>query len=80
MVSCSGRKEKVLDYEERELSNIYNKALDKLLEKNYTEAALEFEEVERQHPYSKWSKKSILALFHMLLVLKTHFLRGTSLR
>ena len=55
-VSCSGNNIKQIDYKERKLSTIYNSALDKLLDEQYEDAALEFEEVERQHPYSLWSK------------------------
>ena len=42
------------------MENIYNNALDELIDKNYDDASKEFDEVERQHPYSIWSRKSIL--------------------
>ncbi len=58
--SCSGNKKKEIVYEERSLSVIYNSALVKLKSKNYDDAILEFDEVERQHPYSVWARKSIL--------------------
>lgn len=58
--SCSGNKEKEIPYEERTLYIIYKSALEKLKNKNYEEAIYEFDEVERQHPYSAWARKAIL--------------------
>ena len=60
IVSCSGNKKKDVSYEERGLNIIYNSALLKLKNKEYKEAVYEFDEVERQHPYSVWARKSIL--------------------
>ena len=60
MVSCAGKKNKQIPYEERSLNTIYKSALEKLNNKNYEEAIYEFDEVERQHPYSVWARKSIL--------------------
>ncbi len=34
------------------VADLYNKGLEKLKEKQYKTAAKQFEEVERQHPYS----------------------------
>ena len=39
---------------------IYKSALEKLKNRNYEEAIYEFDEVERQHPYSVWARKAIL--------------------
>ncbi|MCD8496779.1 MAG: outer membrane protein assembly factor BamD [Alphaproteobacteria bacterium] len=39
---------------------LYNKAADSLDEGNYFEATKYFEEVERQHPYSKWATQAQL--------------------
>ena len=58
--SCSGNKNKEIPYEERTLYIIYKSALEKLNSENYEEAIYEFDEVERQHPYSVWARKSIL--------------------
>ncbi len=58
--SCSGNKEKEIPYEERNLNIIYNSALIKLKNRDFEEAVYEFDEVERQHPYSVWARKSIL--------------------
>lgn len=40
------------------VEELYNKALDSLNDKNWKSAKKEFEEVERQHPYSVWAKKA----------------------
>ncbi len=47
-------------YIERSVEDIYNTALDRLIEGDFTEASEEFDEVERQHPYSIWAKRSLL--------------------
>lgn len=49
-----------LPYEERPVEEIYNKAMDYVADENYTKAAQEFDEVERQHPYSIWAKRATL--------------------
>ena len=52
------------EYIERPVEELYNEALDQLLQSNYTQAARLFDEVERQHPYSAWaSKAQIMAAF-----------------
>jgi len=60
LASCSSNKTNEVKYIERSLSKIYNSALDSLLNNDYEQATLEFEEVERQHPYSSWAKKAII--------------------
>src|SRR5580704_12723308 len=43
---------------------LYNRALDDLGRQEYKIAAKEFEEVDRQHPYSVWATKAeIMAAF-----------------
>jgi outer membrane protein assembly factor BamD len=39
---------------------LYNEALTLLNKKEYSAAAKKFEEVDRQHPYSEWGRKSLL--------------------
>jgi outer membrane protein assembly factor BamD len=39
---------------------IYNAAMDELQIENYRDAAMLFEEVERQYPYSVWARRAIL--------------------
>lgn len=55
LVACSTDEKAYVD---RSVGDIYNGAMDKLEEGEYTEAAKEFDEVERQHPYSKWATKA----------------------
>ncbi len=55
---CSGDAE--LPYEERPVEQIYNKAMDYMADEDYAKAANEFEEVERQHPYSTWARRATL--------------------
>ena len=50
----------VEEYVERPVEEIYNEALDVFEEGDYDEAAYLFDEVERQHPYSKWATKAQL--------------------
>lgn len=55
---CSSDDE--LPYEERPVEQIYNSAMDYMAEGNYQRAAAEFDEVERQHPYSIWARRATL--------------------
>ncbi|MDA1098824.1 MAG: outer membrane protein assembly factor BamD [Proteobacteria bacterium] len=57
MTACS-KDEDV--YVERPVEEIYNQAMDKLLAGDAAVAAKDFDEVERQHPYSVWARKSQL--------------------
>jgi outer membrane protein assembly factor BamD len=47
-------------YLERPVEEIYNSAMDKVLDSNYQKAAKDFDEVDRQHPYSVWATKAQL--------------------
>ncbi|MBT3330523.1 MAG: outer membrane protein assembly factor BamD [Rhodospirillaceae bacterium] len=58
ITACSGNDEPT--YQERPVEDIYNQAMDKLLSGNAELAAIDFDEVERQHPYSVWARKSQL--------------------
>ena len=56
-------------YQERPVEEIYNKAMDRLLDGDAELAALDFDEVERQHPYSVWARKSqLMAAYSQYLV------------
>ena len=57
LFACSSS-DKKKEYTERSVEEIYNSALSSMKEKNYLTAAQEFEEVERQHPYSIWAKQA----------------------
>jgi len=56
----AGCESDVVAYEERPVEQIYNEAMDQLLSGNVQLAAIDFDEVERQHPYSVWARKSQL--------------------
>jgi outer membrane protein assembly factor BamD len=49
-----------LVFVEKPVESIYNQALDALNAGNYRMAALLFDEVERQHPYSTWARRAML--------------------
>src|SRR6201997_1591358 len=58
LAACAGGKKDV--YVEKPVDDLYNKAMDELVEERYPTAAKTFEEVESQHPYSVWATKSQL--------------------
>ncbi len=45
-------------YEDREVEDLYNSAMDSLEAGNYGTASRLFDEVDRQHPYSVWATKA----------------------
>ena len=47
-------------YIERPVENLYNEAMDRLIDGQYDLSALTFDEVERQHPYSIWATRAQL--------------------
>ena len=55
----SGKKEKFA-YVERPVETLYADAIKQLERKRYDRAIAFFEEVERQHPYSAWARRSML--------------------
>jgi outer membrane protein assembly factor BamD len=62
--ACSGAKNEA--YIEKPVDDLYNKAMDALVEENYATAAKTFDEVESQHPYSVWATKSQLMQIYAL--------------
>jgi outer membrane protein assembly factor BamD len=48
------------NYVERPIERIYADAWDQINRGNWGPAALQFDEVERQHPYSIWARRAIL--------------------
>jgi outer membrane protein assembly factor BamD len=56
--ACSSNDEE--KYVERPVEQIYNSAVDALTNERYVTAAKEFDEVDRQHPYSVWATKAQL--------------------
>jgi outer membrane protein assembly factor BamD len=59
-----GGKDDNAAYVEQPVETLYNRALDDLGAQEYKSAAKEFEEVDRQHPYSVWATKAqVMAAF-----------------
>jgi outer membrane protein assembly factor BamD len=57
--ACSSDTERP-EYVEAPVEDLYNNAYQTLERELYTQAALLFDEVERQHPYSQWARRSML--------------------
>lgn len=59
-VGCAGKPRVRLAYEERPVEQLYNTGYQRLEAKRWNDAVDYFQEVERQHPYSEWSRRAIL--------------------
>lgn len=61
MAACNGNKNRPrLAYEERPVELLYNTGYERLQSRRWADAVDYFQEVERQHPYSEWSRRAIL--------------------
>ncbi|MEL6830313.1 MAG: outer membrane protein assembly factor BamD [Pseudomonadota bacterium] len=61
LISCqSSRRSQQLAYVERPVETLYSRATSELDSRDYDDAILLFNEVERQHPYSEWARRSTL--------------------
>jgi outer membrane protein assembly factor BamD len=62
LASCAGneRNKPRLAYEERPVELLYSTGADRLDRRQWNQAVNYFQEVERQHPYSEWSRRAIL--------------------
>ncbi|MDO9076139.1 MAG: outer membrane protein assembly factor BamD, partial [Brevundimonas sp.] len=59
--ACGARTDRPrLAYEERPVEALYNTGYQRLQSNRWADAIDYFQEVERQHPYSEWSRRSIL--------------------
>jgi len=58
--ACAGKKKTRIAYEERPVELLYSTGADRMDGRHWTEAVDYFDEVERQHPYSEWARRSIL--------------------
>lgn len=47
-------------YQEEPVAQLYNRGMDKLDRRSWSDAVKAFEEVERQHPYSTWARRAML--------------------
>jgi outer membrane protein assembly factor BamD len=64
LAACSTSKNEV--YIEKPVDDLYNKAMDAMVDENYGTAAKTFDQVESQHPYSAWATKSQLMQIYAL--------------
>ncbi|MGH7047777.1 MAG: outer membrane protein assembly factor BamD [Stellaceae bacterium] len=53
-------------YIEKPVDDLYNQAMDQMVEERYEQAAKTFEDVESEHPYSIWATKSQLMAAYAL--------------
>lgn len=60
LAACGGGPKKDAQYVEQPVELIYNRAADLLDQRRWSEAIAGFDEVERQHPFSSWARRSIL--------------------
>ncbi len=60
LAGCQRRERPRLVYEERPVDLLYATGADRLDRRQWTQAVDYFREVERQHPYSEWSRRAIL--------------------
>lgn len=61
VAACAGNRPRTrLAYEERPVEALYNTGYERLERRRWADAIDYFQEVERQHPYSEWSRRSIL--------------------
>lgn len=58
--SLGGNQKEQLAYIERPAELIYNQAVDQLERRDWANAKLLFQEVERQHPFSRWARRALL--------------------
>jgi outer membrane protein assembly factor BamD len=64
VAACGGSKNQA--YIEKPVDDLYNRAMDALVEEDYPGAAKTFDEVETQHPYSVWATKAQLMQIYAL--------------
>lgn len=58
--SLGGNKNERLAYVERPAEQIYRQGFDEMEQRDWERAKLFFNEVERQHPFSSWARRSML--------------------
>lgn len=58
--SLGGDKKEKLAYIERPAETIYNQGFAQMERRDWSRAKLFFQEVERQHPFSKWARRAML--------------------
>ena len=58
--ACASTPTESVAYVERPAETIYGEAFESMSHGSYRLAALQYDEVERQHPYSEWARRSML--------------------
>jgi outer membrane protein assembly factor BamD len=58
LAGCGGASKDA--YIEKPVDDLYNQAMDQMVEERYSQAATTFDQVESQHPYSIWATKAQL--------------------
>ena len=58
--ACAGDPKEKVQFVEQPVEQLYTRGADLMDQRRWTEAATAFEEVERQHPYSSWARRSML--------------------
>ncbi len=58
--ACAGKKTEPIKYVETSVEDLYNNAVDEMNKRRFSQAAIRFDEVERQHPYSIWARRAML--------------------
>lgn len=67
LAACSSDKA-AEEYVEEPVEKLYNAGVDQLEQGNYQQAATQFDEVERQHPYSSWAVKAqVMAAYSLYM-------------
>ena len=56
-VNCTDRKFLTPETEGEKLQILYSNAMELVKDRDFVDAAILFEDIERQYPYSKWSKE-----------------------
>lgn len=59
-ISCTSNKISAPESEGEKLAILYSDALKKAKNKDYVDAAISFEDIERQYPYSSWASQAQL--------------------
>lgn len=60
LAACGSREQTELAYVETPVERLYNEGFDALERRRFDQAAAYFDEVERQHPFSEWARRSML--------------------
>ena len=60
LAGCASDRSRELAYVEKPVEALYNSAAEELDRKNWDDAIMRFNEVERQHPYSEWARRSMI--------------------